>query len=85
MAAKGVWMVGLLLISLPFAAIGAWSGRLWTIALPFVFWVGFAWLESLRILPGTTGSGAALLAGLFGAVFSGLGVAVHPRVRSRSI
>jgi hypothetical protein len=67
-AAMGVAMVGLLLLSLLFTAIAAWSGRPWTIALPFVFWLGFAWLESLGVLPGTTSTGSALLAGLFGAV-----------------
>jgi hypothetical protein len=77
-------MVNLLLISLPFTAIAAWSGRLWTIALPVVFWLAVAWLETLGILPGTTSTGAALLAGVVGAVFSGLGIAAHPRVRPRS-
>jgi hypothetical protein len=77
-------MVGLVLVSLPFAVIAAWSGRRWTLALPFVFWVGFAWLESLGILPGATSLGPAFLAGLFGAIFAGFGLAAHPRLRSHA-
>jgi hypothetical protein len=78
-------MVALILLSFPFTAIAAWSGRTWTIALPFLFWVGFAWLESLGVLPGTTSTASALLAGLVGAVSSSLGIAAHSRVHPRSI
>jgi hypothetical protein len=78
---EGGAMVGLVLLSLPFAAIAAWSGRLWALPLPVVFWVGVAWLESLGILPGATSLGAALIAGIVGAVFAGVGLAVHPRLR----
>ena len=74
----------LLLLSLPFAVLGAWSGRLWTAAVPFLFWLAFAWLESLGILPGTTSTWAALLAGAIGAVFAGVGIVAHPRVRHRA-
>jgi hypothetical protein len=77
-------MVGLVLISLPFAAIASWSGRGWTIALPVVFWLAFAWLESIGILPGTTSVGSALLAGGLGAALACLGVTVHWRIRPRS-
>jgi hypothetical protein len=75
----------LLLISLPFAAIGAWSGRGWTVAVPFLFWLAFAWLESLGILSGTTSTTSALLAGVIGAVFAGFGIVIHPRVRHRAV
>jgi len=74
-------MVGLVLVSLPFAAMGAWSGRLWAIAVPAVFWVGFAWLESLGILPGATSFGSALIAGILGGVFAGIGLVAHSRLR----
>lgn len=78
-------MVGLIFLSIPFTAIAARSGRPWTIALPFLLWLGFAWLERLGVLPGTTSTGSALLAGLVGAAASSLGIAAHYRVRSRSI
>ena len=74
-------MVGLILLSLPFVVIAAWSGRGWTIGLPVIFWVGFAWLEGLGILPGSTSLGSALLAGLLGAIFAGVGLAAHSRLR----
>jgi hypothetical protein len=78
-------MVGLLLLSVPFAVIAAWSGRRWTLALPFAFWVGFAWLESVGILPGATGLGPALLAGLLGAASTAVGLAAHSRFRPEAI
>jgi len=84
-ASKGVAMSLLLLFSLPFAAIGAWSGRLWTTAVPFLFWLAFAWLEGVDILPGTTSAFAALVAGAIGAVFAGFGIVIHPRLRHRAI
>jgi hypothetical protein len=75
----------LLLISFPFAAIGAWSGRLWTLAVPFLFWLAFAWLESLGILSGTTSTTSALLAGVIGAAFAGSGIVLHPRARHGAV
>ena len=72
--------VFLVLVFLPFAAISAWSGRLWTVALPVIFWGGLAWLQSLGILQIFSGSGASMLA-TGGVVFAGVGVAVHPRLR----
>ena len=81
----GLPMNLLLLISFPFAAIGAWSGRVWTVAVPFLFWLAFAWLESLGILSGTTSTTSALLAGVIGAVFAGFGIVLHPRVRHRAV
>jgi hypothetical protein len=80
---EGIAMFGLVLFSLPFAAIAAWSGRLWTVALPFVFWVGLAWLQSLGILLVYSGSGAAYLV-IGGVAFAGVGVAMHPRLRPRA-
>lgn len=73
-------IVLLVLMFLPFAAIAVWSGRLWTVALPIVFWGGLAWLQSLGILQIFSGSGASMLA-TGGVVFAGVGVAVHPRLR----
>jgi hypothetical protein len=78
-------MVALVLLSIPFVVIAAWSGRRWTLALPVVFWVGFAWLEGLGILSGATSLGSALLAGLLGAIVAGVGLAAHPRLRPRSV
>jgi hypothetical protein len=78
-------MIALVLLSFPFVVIAAWSGRRWTLALPVVFWVGLAWLESLGILPGATSLGAALLAGLLGAIVAGVGLAAHPRLRPRAV
>ena len=78
-------MVALFLFSLPFVVIAAWSGRRWTLGLPVVFWVGFAWLESLGVLPGATSLGSALLVGLLGAIFAGVGLAAPPRLRPRAV
>ena len=77
-------MVGLVLLSLPFLALGCWLGHAWTLAIPFVFWIGFASLEAAGILPGETSLAAALLAGAFGALFTGLGLVLHPVLRRRA-
>jgi hypothetical protein len=77
-------MTLLLLLSLPFAGVGAWSGRRWTLILPFAFWFAFGWLQGVGVLPGTSSMSALLLAAAIGAVFTGFGIAVHARLRPRA-
>jgi hypothetical protein len=76
-------MNGLVLLSLPFAAVAAWSGRTWSLAVPLAFWLGFAALEAVGLLPGTTEVGPALVAGLVGSVFAGVGLVARQALDER--
>jgi hypothetical protein len=76
-------LVGLALISLPFIILGWRVPRLWTIAVPVVFWLAFAWLEARGVLPGRTGPSSALLVGVIGAVFVVIGISIRITVRPR--
>jgi hypothetical protein len=76
-------MALLLLISVPFAILGFWGARLWTILIPFAFWLVFAWLGTIGVVPGETSFNAALLAGALGALFAGLGMAARIQLRPR--
>ena len=76
-------MTGLLLLSLPWAVLGWVRPRPWALGLPVAFWLAIAWLESLDILPGTTGLASALLAGVLGAVFAVAGVLARSWFRMR--
>ena len=77
-------MIGLLVASLPFAAVGWWLMRPWTLALPLVFWSVFAWLEEIGVLPGATSQGSVLVAAVFGAACAGLGLAGRMRLHPES-
>lgn len=76
-------MALLLLISVPFAILGWWGARLWTVLIPFVFWLAFAWLGTIGVVPGGTSFNAALLAGAIGALFAAVGVAARIQLRPR--
>ena len=75
-------MAELLLLSWPFGVIG-WLTRRPALALafPFLFWLGFAALEALDALPGSTSLESALISGAFGAVLAGLGIVLRSRLR----
>jgi hypothetical protein len=75
-------MAELLVLSLPFAVMGWLTRRpLLALAFPFLFWLAFAALETIDMLPGTTSLGSALVAGAVGAIFAGLGIAARSRLR----
>jgi hypothetical protein len=76
-------MTGLLLLSLPWAALGWARPRPWALVLPVAFWLAFAWLGSIGVLPGGTSLAAALLAGVLGAVFAVAGVLARSWYRMR--
>ena len=62
-------MAELLLLSWPFGVIG------------WLTWLGFAALEALDALPGSTSLESALISGAFGAVLAGLGIVLRSRLR----
>ncbi len=78
-------MAELLLLSWPFGVIG-WLTRRREVALvfPFVFWLGFALLEALDALPGSTSLESAVVMGAVGALFAGLGILLRSRLRPES-
>jgi len=74
-------MVDLALISLPFLILGWLVPRTWLIAVPFVFWLAFAWLEARGILSGSTDLNSALLVGIVGALSVAIGIGLRDRLR----
>ncbi len=61
-------------ISIVFMAIAFLVRRPWTIALPFVVWLGIYGLSASGVLSGSTSLGSALLAGGVGALFAVAGL-----------
>ncbi len=72
-------VVELFAISVVFMAVAMLVRRPWTVALPFVVWLGVAGLSEAGILPGGTSLGSALLAGGMGALFAIAGLIVGRR------
>ncbi len=71
-------------ISLVFMAVAFLVRRPWTVAVPFVVWLGLAGLSQGGILPATVTLGSAVLGGAVGAVFAISGLIVSGRpVRGR--
>ena len=64
----------LFIISVVFMAIAFLVRRPWTVALPFLVWLGIYGLSAAGILSGSTSLGAALLAGGVGALFAVAGL-----------
>lgn len=79
----GITPLGMLVLVVPWLLLGWWLARLWVLALPFLFWLAFAWLERVGLLSGTTSVGSALFTGMVGAVFAGLGMLARARLRRR--
>lgn len=50
--------------------------------VPFIAYLGFAWLEAIGWLPGVTSVDSALLAGGIGAAFAAAGVVVGQSLRA---
>jgi len=63
-------MAILLGVSVLFAAIAFLVRRAWTVALPFVAWLGVAGLAAAGVLAGETTVGSSLLAGIVGSMFA---------------
>jgi len=69
-----IFLALLTFVSLPFAGITALSPRVWTIAIPIVFWVLVLALQNQGLIPGTMFLGTALFAGGYGALFAWAGL-----------
>lgn len=76
-------LLGMLILSVPWAALGWAIARWWTLLLPVAFWVAFAWLEDIGLLTGDTSLGAALGAGAVGSICAGFGILTSTRRRVR--
>ncbi len=77
-------MVELFGISVVFMIIALVIRRPWTVALPFVVWLGIAGLCAAGMLPGAEPVESALLAGVIGALFAIAGLVMGARtVRGR--
>ena len=61
-------------LGIAFMGIGFLFRRPWTIALPFLVWIGIDALARVGILPGQSDLGAAVLAGVVGALFAVAGI-----------
>ena len=75
-------MTFLIVVSLAFMAFGIIRPRWSTVVVPFVVYLGFAWLESIGMLPGVTSVDSALLAGGVGAAFAAAGMALGQSLRA---
>jgi hypothetical protein len=75
-------MTLLILISMPFVALGYLVPRAWTVVVPFVAWMAVAWLGELGILSGRPSLASALLAGGLGALFALAGFFLGRRKRA---
>jgi hypothetical protein len=72
-------------LSVVFMAIAFLIRRPWTIAVPFVAWLGLYGLGAWGIVTGETSLSAALFAGVLGALFAVAGLVLGSRqARSRS-
>lgn len=61
-------------ISIVFMAIAFLSQRPWTVAVPFLVWLGIDLLVRLGVLAGEPDLGSALLAAAVGALFAVAGL-----------
>ena len=61
-------------LSIVFMALAFLVRRRWTVAAPFVAWLGIYALNTTGILTGETSLGSALLAGAVGALFAVAGL-----------
>jgi hypothetical protein len=80
-----VFLALLMLVSLPFAGIGALVGNVLALAAPIAFWLLVVALQNQGILPGPTMSlGTALFAALVGVAFAAGGLDLHRRGLARA-
>lgn len=80
-----VFLALLMLVSLPFAGIGALVGKVLTLAVPIAFWLLVIALQNQGLLPGPTMSlGTALFATLVGVAFAAGGLDLHRRRPARA-
>ena len=64
-------------ISIVFMAVAFLVGRPWTIALPFVVWLGIWLLGAMGLITGGGPIEAALVAGVMGALFAIAGLVLR--------
>ncbi len=75
-----VFLSLLIIVSLPFAALGAILRSILTPAVPVAFWLLVIALQNHGLLPGQTHLGTALFAGIVGAIFAGAGIVLRSRL-----